>query len=175
MRVFVDIDTPAALPGGPCFGRGNAYTVSVGADVHEIFYGYDYNGIKIDPFDANSTLISPEPSGLQGCVADTWVAPAAAASGGAGGGGAGPAAGGAIGGLIVLVLAILYLKDGKLPCCRDLKKEEGERKRKAMEAAKKAAAAPGGISVIGGGGGEAALSTVSPLSTTKASFAPSKF
>ena len=86
---------------------------------------------------------------------------AASSGGGGGGGGAGPAAGGAVGGIVVLVLAFWswrsYAKHGSLPCCRNRKKEESERKQKAMLAAKSelerqqaeagAGAVPGTLSV----------------------------
>ena len=74
VRVFVDVDTAAAPPGGACSGGagGGAYSVSVGADVHELFYGYSSRGINIDPFDLQTTLMAPEPTGVKGCVADTY-------------------------------------------------------------------------------------------------------
>jgi len=128
---------------------------------------------------------------ISSVAAFTVPQPAAASSGGdSGGGSAGPAAGGAIGGIVALVLAIWsfrsWRKHGSLPCCRNRKKEEGERKRQAMELAvaelarRQAEAGSAGAAFVvrkvgaaAGAAQEGGFDTVSPLAAAgKAAFEP---
>jgi hypothetical protein len=122
---------------------------------------------------------------ISSAAAFTVPQPAVAKSDSGGGGGAGPAAGGAVGGIVVLVLAFWswrsYSKHGSLPCCRNRKKEESDRKAKAMEAAvtelarRQAEAGSlvirskaGGAAAAGGGAADAAFGAVNPITVARA-------